>query len=193
MLAFPAAGGDDAAGNGSVAEGGIAMSDAERVYRARPTDEEIADVLGQRLVASVGTLNRDGSIHLAYVIFEHHDDKVYFETSSVTRKARNAERTGTASVLVQGQAATGRSLMVSFEGAARVIHGAEAHEANRRLRAKYIKADALAELDDAWAKLDDVAVEITPQRRRSWLSAVLHEETQRQISVPYDQMWRSGD
>ena len=168
------------------------MSDAEQVYRARPTDAEIADVLSQRVVASVGTLNRDGSIHLAYVIFDHHDGRVYFETSSVTRKARNAERTGRASMLVQGHAGTGRSLMVSLEGTARVFRGAEAHAANRRLRAKYIKASMLAELDRAWGELDDVAVEITPQRTRSWLAAVLHEETQRQISVPYEQMWLTG-
>ena len=169
------------------------MSDAEQVYRARPTDQEIADVLSQRVVASVGTLNSDASIHLAYVIFDHHDGKVYFETSSVTRKARNAERTGRASVLVQGQAATGRNLMVSLEGTARVLRGTEAHEANHRLRAKYIKASALPELDRAWGQLDDVAVEITPQRTRSWTSAALHEETQRHISVPYGQMWLTDE
>jgi PPOX class probable F420-dependent enzyme len=169
------------------------MSDAEQVYRARPDAGEIADVLAQRVVASVGTFNRDGSIHLAYVIFHHHDGKVYFETSSVTRKARNAERAGQASVLVQGRAATGRTLMVSLEGTARVLRGAEAHEANRRLRAKYIKAVVLPELDRAWGRIDDVAVEISPQRTRSWTGAALHEETQRQISVPYAQMWLPDD
>jgi nitroimidazol reductase NimA-like FMN-containing flavoprotein (pyridoxamine 5'-phosphate oxidase superfamily) len=165
------------------------MADAEQVYRAHPTDEEIADVLAQRLVATIGTLNRNGSVHLAYVIFDHHDGRVYFETSSVTRKARNAERTGQASVLVQGRAATGRSLMVSIEGAARVIRGDEAHEHNRRLRAKYIKADALPAVDGVWGRLDDVAVEITPRTRRSWTGAVLHEETQKELAVPYGDIW----
>ncbi|HEY1387810.1 MAG TPA: hypothetical protein VGF38_04630 [Ktedonobacterales bacterium] len=41
------------------------MDEARQVYRARPTTEEIADVLSQRLEAAVGTLNEDGSIHLA--------------------------------------------------------------------------------------------------------------------------------
>jgi hypothetical protein len=49
------------------------MADAEQVYRARPTSEGIADVLAGRLVATVGTHNEDGSIHLAYVLFLHHD------------------------------------------------------------------------------------------------------------------------
>jgi nitroimidazol reductase NimA-like FMN-containing flavoprotein (pyridoxamine 5'-phosphate oxidase superfamily) len=165
------------------------MSDAEQVYRARPTDEEIDDVLSQRLVATIGTLNPTGSVHLAYVIFDYHDGRVYFETSSVTRKARNAERTGQASVLVQGRAATGRSLMVALEGQARVIGGTEAHEHNRRLRAKYIKPDALPAVDSVWGRLDDVAVEITPTRRRSWTGAVLHEQTQKELSVPYGEIW----
>ena len=165
------------------------MTDAEQVYRARPTEAEIADVLAQRLVATVGTLNPDGSVHLAYVIFDHHDGHVYFETSSVTRKARNAERTGRASVLVQGRAASGRSLMVSMEGDARVIRGAEADEINHRLRAKYIKPDALPDVDRVWGRLDDVVVEITPRKRRSWTGSALHDETQKELSVPYGEIW----
>jgi hypothetical protein len=165
------------------------MSDAERVYRARPTDDEIDDVLAQRLVATIGTLNPNGSVHLAYVIFDYHDGRVYFETSSVTRKARNAERTGQASALVQGRAASGRNLMVSIEGAARLIGGAEANDINHRLRAKYIKPDALPAVDNVWGRLDDVAVEITPSRRRSWTGAVLHAETQKELTVPYGEIW----
>ena len=86
------------------------MADAEQVYRAHPTSEEV-------------TLNEDGSIHLAFVLFLHHDGRLYFETAPVTRKARNAARGGWASMLVQGRASTGRNLMVSAEGTARVLDG----------------------------------------------------------------------
>ena len=168
------------------------MAEAEEVYRAHATEEEIADVLAQRLVATVGTPNRDGSVHLANVIFLHADGKFYFETSSITRKARNAARTGHASMLVQGTAATGRTLMVSVEGSARVLRGEEAHDINHRVRAKYIKAEVLPEFDRAWGQLDDVAVEITPRAWRSWTGSVLHTETQKQISVPYSEAWLSG-
>jgi hypothetical protein len=82
------------AGASQVTTGRVDVNDAERVYRARPTSEEIEEVLGQRLVATVGTLNEDGSIHLAFVIFLHEGGRMYFETSSVTRKARNAEARG---------------------------------------------------------------------------------------------------
>ncbi|MGH9212138.1 MAG: pyridoxamine 5'-phosphate oxidase family protein [Acidimicrobiales bacterium] len=169
------------------------MADAEQVYRAQPSPAEIADVLGQRLTASVGTRNADGSIHLAYVIFLHEDGGLYFETSSVTRKARNAAQRGWISLLVQGQASTGRHLMVAAEGRARLIEGAEAHEINHRLRAKYLKPEALDAIDRVWGRLDDVAVELTPNKWRSWTGSILHEETQKALAMPYDQPWLPDD
>src|SRR5687768_14807569 len=144
------------------------MTNADEVYQAHPTAEEIADVLAQRLTAAVGTVNADGSVHLAHVIFLFADERLFFETASTTRKARNAERRGHLSMLIQGRAQTGRHLMVAAEGTARVVHGDEAHRINHRLRAKYIKPSALEGVDRAWGALDDVAVELVPSRWRSW-------------------------
>lgn len=163
--------------------------ESARVYRAQPHDDEMADVLGQRLAATVGTLNADGSVHLAYVIFLHADGKLYFETSSMTRKARNATERGRLSMIVQGRAASGRSLMVAAEGEARVLAGDEARRINHRLRAKYIKPSALADIDRSWNRLDDIAVALTPHRWRSWTGSVLHEVTSRDLSVPYEEAW----
>lgn len=79
--------------------------------------------------------------------------------------------------------------MVSIEGAARVIRGPEAHKVNHRLRAQYIKPEVLPDVDRAWARLDDAAVEITPRRQRSWTGTALHEQTQKELSVPYGEIW----
>lgn len=165
------------------------MSRATAVYRARPSEAELADLLSQRLVATLGTLNRDGSVHLAYVLFDERDGRVYIETSSQTRKARNVDRTLEASIAVQGRSTSGRTLMVSMEGAARLIRGVDAHEINRRLRAKYIRPEILPDVDRAWQSLDDVAIEIAPRRRRSWTGAALQEATQEELSVPYGEIW----
>jgi len=164
-------------------------TDAKRIYRARPTDAEIAEVLAMRLAAAVGTLNEDGSIHLAYVIFLHEDGRLYFETSSVTRKARNAQDRGRATMLIQGQASTGTHLMVAAEGDATVIAGSRAHEINERLRAKYIRPEALGEINQAWGPLDDLAVEIVPRAWRSWTSGPFHEHTQQTLTSEYDDAW----
>jgi nitroimidazol reductase NimA-like FMN-containing flavoprotein (pyridoxamine 5'-phosphate oxidase superfamily) len=169
------------------------MADARDVYRSHPTDAEIADVLELREVATLGTVNEDGSVHLAYAIFLHEDGRLYLETSSVTRKARNASRRGHASLLVQGRASTGRTLMVAAEGRARVITGDEAHEIRRRILAKYVKPEALAGIHRAFGRFDDVAIEITPVRWRSWTNTVLRREAEREIAGPYSEVWLPDD
>src|SRR5215510_14798121 len=102
------------------------MTDAHAIYRHRPTQPEIDEVLAQRLVAALGTLNHDGSVHLAYVIFLFADGRFYIETSSVTRKARNAAARQHAMLLIQGVGSEGRNLMLSAEGSARIPHGNDA-------------------------------------------------------------------
>ncbi|MGH8824628.1 MAG: pyridoxamine 5'-phosphate oxidase family protein [Jiangellaceae bacterium] len=170
------------------------MADAMEIYRDHPTADEIEDVLALRATATVGTINEDGSVHLAFVIFLHHDGRLYFETSSVTRKARNVQRTGRASMIVQGRSTTsGRHLMVSAEGAGRVLSGPDARQINRRLRAKYIRPDALDDIDSAWNAFDDVAIEITPGTWRSWTGSTMHAETQKSLSVSYDDVWLDDD
>jgi hypothetical protein len=42
-------------------------------------------------------------------------------------------------------------------------------------------------------RLDDVAVEITPATWRSWTGSVLHEQTQRELAVDYDDAWLADD
>jgi PPOX class probable F420-dependent enzyme len=166
------------------------MATARQVYRVHPTRAEIDDVLGQRLTAVLGTLNDDGSIHLTYLLFLYEDGRFLFETSSETRKARNLAARGTASVIVQGRAATGRSLMVEAEGDAQLIHVPEAHAANHRLRSKYVRPDALDAVDDAWGPIDDVTIELTPRRWRSWTGTVLRDATEASTGRAYEALWQ---
>ena len=165
------------------------MDEITEAYRARPQPEEIAAVLTQRVTATLGTLNEDGSIHLAYVAFLHDDGHFFINTASVTRKARNAERRGWASILVQGRTSTGRHLMVSAEGHARILRDAEGKAVNHRVRAKYARPDVLDDLNRAWDQLDDIAVEIVPTRSRSWTSAPLREYTSAELRRPYRDIW----
>jgi nitroimidazol reductase NimA-like FMN-containing flavoprotein (pyridoxamine 5'-phosphate oxidase superfamily) len=165
------------------------MPDAKDVYRVHPSPEEIAEVLEQRGIATLGTLNEDGSVHLAYVMFLHEDGRLYFETASVTRKARNVQQRGRASLLTEGWASTGRSLMIAAEGEARVIRGAEAAEVNHRIRSKYVKAEALDGIDRAYGRFDDIAIEITPARWRSWTNTLLRAEAEKEISGSYGDAW----
>lgn len=167
---------------------------AREIYRSRATREEIEDLLTKRLNATVGTLNDDGSIHLAFVIFLYEAGRFYCETSSVTRKARNVKERPIASFIVQGRVSSGRSIMAENEGTARLVTGDEAFEVNRRLRAKYITEAALDRVDHAWNEFDDVAIEITAGPRwRSWCGDVFRDTTAAALGDEGGGIWLPDD
>ncbi len=144
--------------------------DARDVYLAKPPPEAIAEQLLKPINAGVGTLNPDGSIHLAYVLFLWENERFYFETASMTKKVRNIRKRPTASFAIDPP-----GFMAMAEGTGRVIAGEGAHEINGRLRAKYLTPEALDGVGSAWNTIDDVAVEITPLNWRSWSSEALTE------------------
>lgn len=169
------------------------MDQGREVYSARPTAAEMEDVLAQPLNAAVATLNPDGTIHLAYVLFLHEDGKLYWETRSTTRKSKNLAADSTISFMVQGTAATGTRLMASTSGTARVLTGDAAHEINHRLRARYVTDEALPVVNRVWDELDDVCVEITPHRWRTWTGTKLAEVTMASFGdSPPESIWRES-
>ena len=161
------------------------MEDARTVYLATPAPEEIADGLASRINATVGTLNEDGSIHLAFVLFLWHEERFWFETSSTTRKVRNIERDPTASIAIDGP-----GFMVLAEGTGRIVRGEQAATVNGMIRAKYLTPDAAESVGAAWSTVDDVAVEVTPQTWRSWSNAALMELSSRHADgLPRSEWW----
>jgi hypothetical protein len=144
--------------------------DASDVYLAKPAPASIQQHLVRPINATVGTLNPDGSIHLAFVLFLWENDRFYFETASMTRKARNVAARPTASFAFEGE-----GFMAMAEGVGRLIEGDEAHAINGRLRRKYLTEPAVDTVGAAWGTVDDVAIEITPTRWRSWSNEVLRE------------------
>lgn len=144
--------------------------DASDVYLAKAAPEAIEQHLERRINATIGTLNPDGSIHLAFVLFLWENGRLYFETASITRKARNIAARPTASFAFEG-----KGFMAMAEGVGRLITGSEAHAINGRLRRKYLTAPAAETVGAAWGTVDDVAVEITPKKWRSWSNEVLSE------------------
>lgn len=159
--------------------------DAADIYLAKPPPEEIEAQLERPIKAVVGTLNPDGSIHLAFVLFLWEHGKFYFETASMTKKARNIAARPSASFAVDPP-----GFMAMAEGTARVIDGEEAHSINGRLRAKYLTEEAAATVGAAWGTVDDVAIEITPHRWRSWSGDLLQELGEQAAGdLPYGEWW----
>lgn len=143
---------------------------ADEIYLAQAAPEKIEHHLDRPITATIGTLNGDGSIHLAFVLFLWRDAKLYFETASMTKKARNVAARSTVSFAIEG-----KGFMAMAEGEGRLIEGADAHVINDELRRKYLTDDAVATVGAAWGSIDDVAVEITPHKWRSWSNEKLTE------------------
>lgn len=139
--------------------------------------------------AVVGTLNPDGLIHLAFVLFLWENERFYFETASRTKKVRNILARPTASFAIDPP-----GFMAMAEGTGRIIEGDEANEINGRLRSKYLTPKARDGLGSAWGSVDDVAVEITPHKWRSWSSEALTKMSQEAAgNLPPDQWWVPED
>jgi pyridoxine/pyridoxamine 5'-phosphate oxidase len=163
--------------------------DASEVYLAKPAPEAIQEHLSRPINAVVGTHNPDGSIHLAFVLFLWEEGRFYFETASMTRKARNVAERPTASFAIEG-----KGFMAMAEGTVRSIVGDEAHAINGRLRKKYLTDEAVDAVGGAWASVDDVAIEITPTRWRSWSNEALRELSREAAGdLPPSDWWVSED
>jgi nitroimidazol reductase NimA-like FMN-containing flavoprotein (pyridoxamine 5'-phosphate oxidase superfamily) len=159
--------------------------DAGDVYLVQPAPEDIERHLERPITATIGTLNDDGSIHLAFVLFLWEDGKLYFETASMTKKARNVASRTTASFAIEG-----KGFMAMAEGRARVIGGDEAHALNGRLRRKYLTEPAAETVGMAWGTVDDISIEITPTKWRSWSNSALSELGERAAGgLPRHDWW----
>lgn len=159
--------------------------DASDIYLASAAPEAIERHLDRPITATIGTLNPDGSIHLAFVLFLWDDSKLYFETASMTKQARNIAAMPTASFAFEG-----KGFMAMAEGIGRLIDGDEAHAINQRLRRKYLTAPAAETVGEAWGTVDDVAVEITPTKWRSWSNAPLRDLGQQAAGdLPQSEWW----
>jgi len=134
----------------------------------RGLSDEARAALEANVNATIGTLNPDGSVHLAHVSFLYEDGRLYFETASSTRKARNAAERPRVSFLVDHP-----EIDVRAEGRARVLIGPEAQAVNQRLREKYGFG---AKADRYFRSIDDCAVEISVDRWRTWKNVRLRQE-----------------
>jgi hypothetical protein len=101
--------------------------------------------------------------------------RVYFECSSATRKARNIEANGTASVLAKGKSSDGSALIVLGQGTARLIKGEETRELSTRIRAKYLTAEGYGPVSAYLDTIDDAVAELNPEKWVSWNTSNIND------------------
>ena len=64
------------------------------------TDEEVLSLFEEALFARLGTINEDGTVHIAPVFFKYQDGEIRIATQDPSRKIRNIKRNNKVSVLI---------------------------------------------------------------------------------------------
>lgn len=132
------------------------------------------ELLRGRYIASLGTENADGTIHLTAVWYLFEGGCLYVATSSRTQKARNVAARPKASLMVDARK-PGAERGVTAAGKVELISGHESQEINRRIHSRYLSAAALSDphVGPVFASFDDVTIRLTPTSWITWDMAVL--------------------
>jgi PPOX class probable F420-dependent enzyme len=141
---------------------------------AQTLDPSFQQMLQRRFIATLGTTNADGSIHLTAVWYLFEDGLLFVATSSKSRKARNVVAQPKASLMVDVRK-SGSERGVTAAGRADLLSGNQSREINRRIHARYLNAAAMADpqVEPVFASFDDVTLRLTPESWFTWDLATL--------------------
>ncbi|HEV2616461.1 MAG TPA: pyridoxamine 5'-phosphate oxidase family protein [Candidatus Acidoferrales bacterium] len=137
-------------------------------------DPAFQDFLRGRYVATLGTENADGSIHLTAVWYIFEDGCLFVATSSKTRKAYNVIARPKASLMVDVRKPA-KERGVTAMARADVISSEASREINRRIHSRYMSAAAMSDphIEPVFASFDDITLRLTPVSWTSWDMAML--------------------
>jgi hypothetical protein len=127
------------------------------------------EILMGRFIATLGTHNEDGSIHLTAVWYLFDDGCLYVATSSRTRKARNLAARPKASLMVDIRKPGSERGLVAI-CATGVIAGDGSKEINARIHRRYMSESALVDprVGGTMATMDDITLRLTPACWYAW-------------------------
>ncbi len=133
------------------------------------SDAPVRQLLEGRYVASLATLNSDGSIHVVAVWYWFDGARIYVATASRSRKARNLQVNPKVSLMIDARDPTA-SRGITISGSAQILTGHASREWNNRLHHKYLSEAAIADpkVGPVFASWDDVTIQITPTSLIAW-------------------------
>ncbi len=137
-------------------------------------DPAFQELLQGRYIATLGTENPDGTIHLTAVWYLFEDGCLFVATSSKTQKARNLLARPKASLMIDARK-PGTERGVTAAGSVEVISDSRSQEINRRIHGRYLSLAAISDphIGPVFASFDDVAIRISPHSWISWDMAAL--------------------
>jgi nitroimidazol reductase NimA-like FMN-containing flavoprotein (pyridoxamine 5'-phosphate oxidase superfamily) len=127
------------------------------------------EILNGRFIASLGTQNDDGSIHLTAVWYLFEGDHFFVATSSRSRKARNVASRPNASLMVDIRTPAAERAVVAI-CTAEVIEGESSKQINARIHRRYMSEAAIADprAGGMLATMDDITLKLTPTGWYGW-------------------------
>jgi PPOX class probable F420-dependent enzyme len=127
------------------------------------------EMLNERRIAAVATINEDGFPHLTAVWFQFDGDSFYVMMMSSSVKMKNLRGNRSMALMIESRVAS-KEIGISVSGEAEILVGEAAHQAIEAIHAKYITAEGLADPDvgPLFREWDDTAVRLTPRRWIAW-------------------------
>jgi nitroimidazol reductase NimA-like FMN-containing flavoprotein (pyridoxamine 5'-phosphate oxidase superfamily) len=134
------------------------------------------EILAGRFIASLGTQNEDGSVHLTAVWYLSEGGCFYVATSSRSRKARNVLSRRQASLMVDVRKPASERGLVAI-CTVDVVEGENSREINARIRRRYMSEAALADprAGGMMSAMDDITLRLTPTNWYEWDMRVLDD------------------
>jgi PPOX class probable F420-dependent enzyme len=141
---------------------------------AQTLDPTFQQLLQGRYIATLGTENPDGTIHLTAVWYLFEDGCLFIATSSKTQKARNLLARPKASLMVDARK-PGAERGVTAAGSVELISDHRSQEINRRIHGRFLSAAALSDphIGPVFASFDDVTIRLSPLSWITWDMAAL--------------------
>jgi len=133
------------------------------------SDAIVQQLLYGRYVATFGTQNPNGSIHMVAVWYWFDGTNVYVATSSRSRKGRNLQANSNVSLMIDSRDPAA-SFGIAVTGPAEILTGDASQQRNAQIHRKYLSEAAIADakVGPVFAGWDDITVQISPASIISW-------------------------
>jgi nitroimidazol reductase NimA-like FMN-containing flavoprotein (pyridoxamine 5'-phosphate oxidase superfamily) len=134
------------------------------------TPSEIYKILSMTLIANLGTLGEDDTIHIVPMCFMQLGNDICIPSSRHTRKYKNLKARPYASVMID-ISREGLDLKgVLIRGPVELVEGEEARKINHQIHLKYVTEEELNDpsVESYLSKGDDVTVRIHIEHIVNW-------------------------
>jgi PPOX class probable F420-dependent enzyme len=132
-------------------------------------DPLVRELLEARLVASLATLEPDGSVHLVAIWFALAGEEVWLATGSGSRKLANLERDPRATLMVHDSRPGADICGACIQGRVAALRGAAAEPLVAAVHAKYLEETAEDDPEvAAFFGSDDVALRLSIESAWTW-------------------------